>query len=140
MKINLNKTLEQLENKIWGEPEFDSKLVKTCHSLRKKPLKDFEIEDLRVMIGQSFSLDYMIPIALEKLEKDILSAGDYYDGDLLLNTLNISKEYWKKNQSDWTKLCQLFKDNWNRLENFDTTEEIRQVWFLSFKKFEEIHL
>jgi len=140
MNVNLNKNLEQLENEIWGEPEFDSKLVKTCHSLRKKALKDFENEDLRVMIGQSFSLDYLIPIALEKLEKDILSAGDYYDGDLLLSTLKSSKEYWIKNQSDWIKLCQLFKDNWKRLESFDTTVEIRQKWFLSFKKFEEIHL
>ena len=84
-KIDLNKTLEQLENDYWKEPSHDSRLVLTCYLLRKKPLKDFEIEDFRILIGQDFSLDYLIPLALDKLEKDILAEGDYYQGDLLIS-------------------------------------------------------
>ncbi len=36
MKVDLNNTLEQLDKQDWGEPEYDSYLVKTCHQLRKK--------------------------------------------------------------------------------------------------------
>ena len=60
-----HKTLENLENSNWGEPKFDSHLVITCHKLRKKQLKDFEIEDLRIMIGQNIGLKFLIPIAIE---------------------------------------------------------------------------
>jgi hypothetical protein len=46
----LSKTLENLEKGYWGEPEEKSYLVTTCHKLRKKQLKDFETEDLRIMM------------------------------------------------------------------------------------------
>ena len=45
-------TLEELEGEVWGEPEFDSHLVSTCHQLRKRPIEDFTTEDLRIMIGK----------------------------------------------------------------------------------------
>jgi CDI immunity proteins len=48
----MEQTLEQLENEVWGEPEFHSHLVLTCHSLRKKPIDQFTVEDLRIMLGQ----------------------------------------------------------------------------------------
>ena len=49
-----HKSLESLEKETWLPLNRDegSYLIQTCHSLRKKQLKDFEIEDLRIMIGQ----------------------------------------------------------------------------------------
>ena len=88
------KTLENLEKDFWGEPEYDSHLIKTCHQLRKKPLKDFEIEDLRIMISQNIALKFLIPLALEKLGQDILSEGDYYEGDLLKAIFTSDTEFW----------------------------------------------
>lgn len=101
MNFNNNlkqKTLEILENEIWGEPEFDSHLVRTCHKLRKKQLKDFSIEDLRILIGQNIGLNFLIPLAIEELEKDILSEGNFYKGDLLHSIFNSEDEYWRKNK------------------------------------------
>ena len=88
------KSLEFLEKDNWGEPTVDSHLVKTCHQLRKKPVKDFEIEDLRVMIGQNIGLKFLIPIALDNLRDNILAEGDYYKGDLLEAILTSETEFW----------------------------------------------
>lgn len=49
-----NKTLQELEGQIWGEPNFSSHLVTTCYELRKKPIVDFTVEDLRIMMNKDF--------------------------------------------------------------------------------------
>ena len=116
MKTHL--TLEQLENEYWGEPQFHSNLVITCHRLRKKPLRDFEPGDLRIMIGQSFSLEYLMPLSLIELEKNILVEGDVYEGDLLIVSLkNENKNYWKENQHLWKRLVTLIKRNEHLIED-----------------------
>lgn len=76
-------TLEELENDVWGAPEFDSRLVTTCHKLRKKPIDDFTIEELRIMIGENIGLQFFVPRAVSVLERNPLAEGDNYPGDLL---------------------------------------------------------
>ena len=135
MKVDLNKNLEQLDGHVWGEPSYDSHLVITCHNLRKKPLKNFTIGDLRIMIGQNINLEVLIPIAIEELKQDILVEGDLYEGDLLNNVLTSETEYWLGNTTNWQTLCEIFERNTKRLKKFDTTEEIRKGWFDNFEKF-----
>ena len=136
--MDLNKTLEELENDYWGKPTYDSHLVQTCHNLRKKPLKDFETEDLRILIGQSFSLNYLIPLAFVELEKDILAEGDYFRGDLLLNVLKSDLKYWIKNPDKWTILCDLVSSNVEPIEKSDNSDNIKNDIFNSFEKFKKI--
>jgi hypothetical protein len=94
MKVKTHLTLENLENEYWGKPNFESHLVKKCHELRKKPIRDFSIENLRLMIGQKIGLNYLMPLALKELEENILAEGDLYEGDLLSNVVgNGTKEY-----------------------------------------------
>lgn len=59
-----SKTLQELEQSDWGEPEFDSHLVTTCHRLRRVPLDQFTVEDLRIMIGQNIGLPFLVPMAV----------------------------------------------------------------------------
>lgn len=92
-----NRTLTQLENEDWGDPTYDSHLVTTCHKLRHKPLSDFSTEDLRIMIGQDISLEYLMPIALKLLKNKPLAKGDYFPGDLLCSVLRASSEYYDAN-------------------------------------------
>lgn len=91
-----NRTLEELENDSWEEPNYSSNLIRTCHQLRKKELSKFTIEDLRIMIGQNIGLLYLVPIGLEKLNEDIFASGDFYDGDLLQAILKIKPTFWKE--------------------------------------------
>lgn len=88
------KSLEVLENDFWGEPEFDSYLVTTCHRLRKIPIQDLSPENLRMLIGQEIGLEYLLPIAFELLEESLLVAGDMYEGDLLCAVAQVSSKFW----------------------------------------------
>ncbi|MFC5626940.1 contact-dependent growth inhibition system immunity protein [Algoriphagus winogradskyi] len=105
------KSLENLEKDYWGKPDYESHLVKTCHQLRKKPLKDFEIEDLRIMIGQNIGLKFLIPLSLEKLRQDILAEGDYYEGDLLKAVLTSEIEFWNLEPKLTKELEAIISDN-----------------------------
>ena len=92
-----NKTLQELENQDWGDGSyFPSHLVLTTHALRRKPLREFTVEDLRIMIGQNMSLEYLVPLAIEQLLHNPLAAGDFYEGDLLKNVLSVEADFWQK--------------------------------------------
>ena len=132
------KTLEELEDDYWREPEYDSHLIVTCHQLRKKKLEAFQVEDLRIMIGQNIGLKFLIPIAMEVLDKNILAQGDFYEGDLLKNVLTCDEEYWQKERGKWKQMKALFKRNEQKLLQFETTNAIRTSWFRAFDSLEKI--
>lgn len=136
-----HKTLENLEKKIWPSlsPDEGSHLIKTCNLLRKKQLKDFTTEDLRIMIGQDIGLKYLIPIAINLLNTDILAEGDYYQGDLLNSVLKSDKDYWKDEKENWKTMCRLFEQNRKTLEEYDTTWKIRKEWMDAFNDFKKIN-
>jgi hypothetical protein len=135
----LEKSLESLEKETWETPDESSYLITTCHALRKKQLKQFEIEDLRIMIGQDIGLKYLIPLAMQELEKNILAEGDFYKGDLLNAVLNSEVEFWKEEQVLWNQMCELFEENRAVVKNeasmYDTGRQILK----SFQQFSEIH-
>lgn len=89
-------TLEELDGEVWGEPEFDSHLVVTCRRLRKKPIDEFTVEDLRIMIGQNIGLQHLIPKALTILEDDPLAEGDYFPGDLLKAATSVDTSFYER--------------------------------------------
>ena len=134
--FNTSKTLEQLENDFWGAPTYDSHLVRTCHDLRKKPLQNFETEDLRIMIGQNIGLSFLIPLAINVLSQNILAEGDLYEGDLLTNVLKCQRAYWINNKPEWEAVILLMKQERSTLENFDTANSIKKEWFELFGEFE----
>jgi hypothetical protein len=84
----MRETLEQLEGHRCAEAGFDSYLVSTCHRLWTKPVVEFTVEDLRIMIGQRLGLPHLVPLALNILERDPLAEGDDYPGDLLMSLLS----------------------------------------------------
>ena len=59
------------------------------------PLREFTVENLRIMIGQDIGLEFLIPLALERLRDSPLAEGDCYPGDLLANVLRADATFWK---------------------------------------------
>jgi len=49
---------------------------------------------LRRLIGQKFSLDYVVPLALMRL-LDEPFAGDWYSGDILDNLFSLPVTFWE---------------------------------------------
>lgn len=94
--IDEQKSLQELENDDWGEPTFDSYVVRTAHQARRIPLHELTNEHLRLLIGQKISLEYLVPIALRRLKENPFLAGDYYEGDVLENVLKIPQDFWQR--------------------------------------------
>jgi hypothetical protein len=82
-----------LDGKDWGEPAFNSYVVRECYRLRRVPLQELGIENLRVLIGQQSSLEYLIPLAIERLRDDPLAEGDFGRGDLLVSVLRADSKF-----------------------------------------------
>ena len=96
LPFDLNQSLQDLEGEEWDEPTFDSHLVTECHRLHRVPLRDFTVEDMRIMIGQHFSLEFLIPLALERLRQEPLAEGAFYPGDLLAVVLRAGAAFWQR--------------------------------------------
>ncbi|WP_164848641.1 contact-dependent growth inhibition system immunity protein [Paenibacillus sp. DCT19] len=94
-QVDRTKTLEELEGESWGEPSFNSRLVIRVHELRKQPLNEFSHEDLRLLILQQISLEFLLPLAFERLIMNPLASGDLYIGDLFCSVLQVDQEYWE---------------------------------------------
>ena len=137
-----NKTLESLEKNIWPElSELDKQdwLMVECNALRKKPIKNFSIENLREMIGQDIGLDFLIPLAIDNLKNDITIKGECYIGDLLDNVLKSETEYWEGNKDNWRIICDLFEQNKSKLQEIKVSSDIRKEWFDSYDEFKKIN-
>lgn len=92
-----SKSLQNLEKGPVTAVEYSSNLVKRCTELSSQSLNEYSVEDMRVMISQQIGLDFLVPLALDQLNTNILSEGDYYPGDLLTAVLKIDKVFWSKN-------------------------------------------
>ncbi len=98
LNFDIKKSLEELEDTIFKPSDFESNLILKCQELMKKKLKDYSVEDLRVMIGQEIGLKYLVPLALDTLMENPFVSGDFYNGDLLTNVLRVDKQFWKQNE------------------------------------------
>jgi hypothetical protein len=126
VKFLVTKTLEELEHEQWVESADDTTLISRCLTLRRKPIGEFSIEDLRVMIGQNIGLRYLIPLALERLEKRPFVGGDFYRGDLLGVVLAADRVFWLQSPTELAKAQDLAAKALTRLRKLRTTDDIRR--------------
>ncbi len=132
--MNLNKSLNELEGKIFSErPEFGSYVVQKTYELLDKKLKDYTPADLRLMIGQNFGLKYLIPMAIELLKKNPLIEATFYEGDLLTTILNVDKTFWKENPEYINDIQQIFSGSID-IKSLENNPQYRQLYrsYLNF--------
>jgi hypothetical protein len=92
----LEKTIEQLEGEQWGEPTYDSYVVKTSHSLRTKPLGTLSDEEIRLALSQDNGVRWVLPLAVTKLRENPMCEGIHYPGDLMAAALRLPKTAWDR--------------------------------------------
>jgi len=106
------KSIEQLEKDIWKNPsEFPTDMVEKCYRYRKISIAELTDEQIRLLISQQIGTEHLIGIALEKLERNILTECDFYEGDLLVAVSNLPTEFWNENQSEFQKFKKLVELN-----------------------------
>ena len=89
-------SLEELEGRVSPHNDFGSHVVQESQRLRKLPVNQLTIEDLRLLIGQQIGLQFLVPIALDLLVINPLAQGAFYRGDLLANLLKLPPEFWQE--------------------------------------------
>ncbi|MFE7890306.1 contact-dependent growth inhibition system immunity protein [Streptomyces sp. NPDC057412] len=93
--VKCDRSLEELEPDRRPVPtDGETRLMATVRTLRRKPLTDLTVEDLRLLIGQDVGLPHLLPLAMEVLRLDPLAEGDMYEGDLLAAVLSRGPEAW----------------------------------------------
>lgn len=125
-----SQTLTQLERNDWGPPTYDSHLVTTIHALRYKPIDQFTVEDLRITLGQKMSVQFLLPLALERLELDPLVSGDFFEGDLLRNVVNC-EDKWPRDAETLERIRAILRRAVERLAaapDFDDTVLDRELF------------
>jgi hypothetical protein len=81
-------SLEDIEGSDWGDaPPDATRLIATVYALRRRPITELTVEDLRILLGQGVGVAVLLPIAIDRLESDPLAEGDFYPGDLLVAAL-----------------------------------------------------
>lgn len=99
-------TIEQIEREVWPDPGPDAGfLVRRCTELRRKPVAEFTVEDLRILLGQEIGVDVLLPLAVRILLRDPLAEGDYYPGDLLSNVLRLPDAAWSELRAERRRLA-----------------------------------
>ncbi|MGC4948556.1 contact-dependent growth inhibition system immunity protein [Streptomyces sp. DT224] len=93
--LHLDRTLDELDPPRWPDPPSDTThLVRTVHALRRVPLRELRPADLRTLVSQQVALPYVVPLAVRLLLQDPLLDACFYEGDLLLATVNVPATVW----------------------------------------------
>ena len=112
------KSIEQLEKDIWKNPsEFPTDLVEKCYRYRKISISKLTDEQIRLLISQQIGTEYLIGIALKKLEKNILTECDFYEGDLLVAVSGLPTEFWNENKTELLTFKKLVEQNSELIKN-----------------------
>ncbi len=93
--LHLDRTLDELDPPSWPPPAADAtRLVRTVHELRRVALGELGPADLRTLIAQQVALPYVLPLAVRLLTEEPLLDAYFYEGDLLLVTVNAPASTW----------------------------------------------
>ena len=118
-------TLDTVDPPAWGPaPPDATPLITRCHELRTKPLRDFTVEDLRIMLGQQVALNHLVWPALDRLRSDSLVEYDDYPIDLLVSVLRVDPAYWERSPDYDLELHRLAE---GARERFKLAPELREL-------------
>ncbi|WP_049755172.1 MULTISPECIES: contact-dependent growth inhibition system immunity protein [Hyphomonas] len=77
-------TLEELSGTCLPDPGPDATaLVRRCSVFARTELAELSDEGVRTLVGQQMFLQWLLPVALERLSHDLWISGDFYRGALL---------------------------------------------------------
>ncbi|MDR6568879.1 hypothetical protein J2730_003881 [Chitinophaga ginsengisegetis] len=80
---------------------------------------------MRILIGQSFNPSYLVPLALEILQNDVLVTAGMYPGDLLKAVLDVPAAFWEEHPDLHKSLLDLMQE---RSEEIETEIDLPEFW------------
>lgn len=119
------RTLDTVNPPAWGPaPPDATSLIKRCHELRTKPLRDFTVEDLSTMLEQQVALNHLVWLALDRLRQHSMVEDDDYPADLLASVLRVDPAYWERSPDNDLELHKLAE---RARERFALAPDLREL-------------
>lgn len=123
-KTDFTRSLTKLEKADWGEPTYDSYVVRTVHALRRKPLTDLTNEELRLAISQEVGVPFILDLAFERLRANPLMSGDFHMSDILALLVRASPSIWHERPSLQAELSTLVEQATEQSHEHDFDGEL----------------
>ncbi len=114
----IEKTIEELENEYWpDQKEYPTGLIERCHNYRKIKIKDLQIHQIITLLIQDIGSDYLMPIVLDRIDKNVLEEDDY-DGSSFIESFDFfNREIFKRNRSLHLEILSLLERKKEQIEN-----------------------
>jgi hypothetical protein len=97
VEFDRSKSLLQLKREKFRDFSWDFEPFPLGYGLRLLPLEVLTVEQMWILLRQSIGLDYLVLMALEKLEVNPLLKSRRTEGDLLSVVLCADALVWKRN-------------------------------------------
>jgi hypothetical protein len=138
MFFDRNKSLVQLKREKFEDKYWDFQPFASGFWLRKVPLADLSDLQILTLIRQGIGLDYLVLMAIEKLETNPLIKCKYSEGDLLSAVLWADALVWKRHPEYRKRVVKLWSKVSVRLER-QGQPHLRMLfsdyrWFLKSEK------
>lgn len=139
MEFDRSKSLLQLKREKFRDLSWDFDRFPSGYYLRHLPLSSLEDQHLWILIRQAIGLDYLVLLALERLEVNPLLRSHRSEGDLLSAVLCADALVWKRNPHYRQRVTRLWSKVSVRLVT-KQTPEVRALfndyrWFLKTEHF-----
>ena len=86
------KSVDDLEG-VSLPPPYPTGMVERIARARRVPIGELPLGDLRLLVSQGEAVPYLMPLALEHLDRDPLLWAELYNGDLLLAAVHALEKY-----------------------------------------------
>ncbi|WP_092678902.1 contact-dependent growth inhibition system immunity protein [Hymenobacter arizonensis] len=82
-------------------------------------------------------MEFLIPLALKELEKDLFVETEFFEGDLFraLVQINAYPHFWASHPHEKRTLIALYNQQRGRLDTFEWPERLRSELKYDFDKF-----
>ena len=139
MYFDRSKTLVQLKREKFRDYSWDFHPFPSGFYLRNVPLAELSPTDLWTLIRQAIGLDYLIVLALDRLEVNPLLQCRTAPGDLLSAVLCADALVWKRNPDYRARVTAVWRKVSGRIAAKPTPENRMLLadyrWFLKTQNF-----
>lgn len=109
LEFDRKKTLLELKREKFRDRSWDFHPFPSGYYLRHVPLEKLSDGDMWMLIRQSIGLDYLVSMALDRLETNPLIKARRAEGDLLSAVLCADALVWKRNPDYRERVLSLWR-------------------------------
>lgn len=101
MNSDEHKSLIELDASLHDSSCLDDDRAMVLLRLGNKPLRRLNPAELRELIARNLGLQFLVPLAIERLADDPFLEAQHYAGDLLTAVLEADSRFWLDNEPLW---------------------------------------